>query len=107
MAMFRGAMMGLRTQALRPAVVSRVAQPARKMSAIRSLYPTIMDSNMKYLTFIVGGAVAIEFVYGFAADAIWDSANTGKLPSHVDWSSWRESAEDEDDDEDDDDDDDE
>ena len=51
--------MGLRTQALRPPVVSRVAQPARKMSAIRSLYPTIMDSNMKYLTFIVGGAVAI------------------------------------------------
>ena len=69
--------MGLRTQALRPPVVSRAARPVRMQSTLKALYPTIMDSNMKYLTFIVSGAIAIEFVYGYAADFIWDSANAG------------------------------
>ena len=99
--MLRGAMMTLRSQAIRPPMMasSRVAQPVRRVSQLKALYPSIMDSNMKYLTFVVGGAIAIEFVYGFTADAIWDSANAGKLPTHVDWSQW---AEEEDDDEDDD-----
>ena len=107
MALFRGAMMGLRSQAIRPpmmAASSRVAQPVRKASQLKQLYPSIMDSNMKYLTFVVAGAIAIEFVYGFTADAIWDSANAGKLPTHVDWSQWAEEDEEEDDDDEDDDD---
>ena len=93
----------MRTQALRPTVVSRGARPVRMQSTLKALYPRIMDSNMKYLTFIVGGAIAIEFAYGYTADFIWDSANAGKLPKHVDWSTWKEEEEEDEDDDDDDD----
>mmetsp|Transcript_87963 Transcript_87963/g.175955 ORF Transcript_87963/g.175955 Transcript_87963/m.175955 type:complete len:104 (+) Transcript_87963:37-348(+) len=92
--------MAARTQA--PRMAMQRAAPVRQMSALKTAYAGFMDTNMKYITFIVGGCVAIEFVYGGAANMIWDRNNAGKLTHHVDWTEWaEEDEEDEDGDEED------
>mmetsp|Transcript_9252 Transcript_9252/g.21856 ORF Transcript_9252/g.21856 Transcript_9252/m.21856 type:complete len:106 (+) Transcript_9252:38-355(+) len=93
-------------QAARPAMAS--ARPAirptvaRPMSGLKALYPMFMDSNMKYLTFVFAGAIAVEFVYGNVANMMWENANAGKLVKDVDWSKWAEDDEEEEEEEEDD-----
>eukprot|EP00619_Florenciella_sp_RCC1007_P009162 CAMPEP_0205905096 /NCGR_PEP_ID=MMETSP1325-20131115/1149_1 /ASSEMBLY_ACC=CAM_ASM_000708 /TAXON_ID=236786 /ORGANISM="Florenciella sp., Strain RCC1007" /LENGTH=108 /DNA_ID=CAMNT_0053270975 /DNA_START=15 /DNA_END=341 /DNA_ORIENTATION=+ len=96
-------------QAARPAVASvrPAVRPAgvRQMSGLKGLYPMFMDSNMKYLTFVFAGAIAVEFVYGNVANMLWENANQGKLVEHVDWSKWCDDEEEEEEEEDEDEDD--
>ena len=40
-------------------------------------YQTFFKSNVRYVTFIVAGAVALEVVYGSATDMLWESMNRG------------------------------
>jgi len=64
-------------------------------------------SNMRYMTFVLGAAIVVEVVYGGVTDMLWESSNKGKLPHHIDWTSWREEDEEDEDEDGDDDDEDE
>jgi hypothetical protein len=39
-------------------------------------------SNIFYLTYIFAGCVVLEAVYGFATNALWESANRGVSIKH-------------------------
>jgi len=47
------------------------------MSIYKTLYSTIFRSNIAYLTYIIGGAIVLEYVYSGAIDAAWSAANRG------------------------------
>jgi hypothetical protein len=50
----------------------------RNSSIYTSLYENVWrKSNIAYITYIVVGCVALEGVYGFATNALWDTVNRG------------------------------
>ena len=50
---------------------------ARQMSAFPTVYNTFFKSNVRYVSFVVAGAVFMEVTYGAATDAIWEGLNNG------------------------------
>ena len=46
-------------------------------------------SNVRYVSFVVLGAVVFESVYGSATNFIWESANQGKLYKQINWSRFK------------------
>ena len=47
-------------------------------------YQTFFKSNVRYVTFIVAGAVALEVVYGSVTDMVWENINRGvRMPPHA------------------------
>lgn len=52
---------------------------ARQSSTVaRFLYNNVWrKSNAMYITYILAGCVALEFVYGGVTDYLWNSANKG------------------------------
>ena len=64
----------------KPAAFSKPV--ARNMSGVSSLPSTLMSgvwrkSNILYITYIVGGCVVLEAIYGSFTNAIWDAYNHG------------------------------
>mmetsp|Transcript_10265 Transcript_10265/g.14568 ORF Transcript_10265/g.14568 Transcript_10265/m.14568 type:complete len:104 (-) Transcript_10265:128-439(-) len=66
----------------------------RPSSTLHKAYEHIFKKNITYVTYIVGGCVILELLYGKLIDNIWDSVNKGKQFKDVDWSKFK-SAEDE------------
>ena len=52
-------------------------------------------SNAAYITWIVGGVLIAEVVYGKATDAMWTSMNYGRTFDTVDWSKFKQETEEE------------
>eukprot|EP00936_MAST-01D_sp_MAST-1D-sp1_P000593 g593.t1 len=92
------ATLGARPAARRAPQVALV--PSRGLND--TAYQTFFKSNVRYVTFIVAGAVALEVVYGSATDMLWESMNRGKLFHHVDWTKFKTDDDDDDDDDEDD-----
>jgi len=84
----------------------------QKDGALSPLYDLIMKNNATYVFSIVVFAAAAGVIFNEGVDAIWETANRGKLYHHINWDQFADEQEedeggDEDEDDDDDDDDDE
>ena len=83
---------------------SILARTAVKSAARRTLSTSSWQqsvwgkSNVRYVSFVVLGAVTIESVYGTVTNGIWESSNQGKLYKQINWSRFK-AVEDDDDDE--------
>mmetsp|Transcript_14568 Transcript_14568/g.36864 ORF Transcript_14568/g.36864 Transcript_14568/m.36864 type:complete len:113 (+) Transcript_14568:104-442(+) len=102
----RAAGSALARAAARKPAANAAATAAARFSARRGLttsngqiYNTIMNSNAKYVLFIVTGAAVGEVVYGAIGDGIWRLNNRGKLYDDIDWSKWESLYKDEDEEE--------
>eukprot|EP00551_Chaetoceros_affinis_P001623 CAMPEP_0203638328 /NCGR_PEP_ID=MMETSP0088-20131115/4384_1 /ASSEMBLY_ACC=CAM_ASM_001087 /TAXON_ID=426623 /ORGANISM="Chaetoceros affinis, Strain CCMP159" /LENGTH=136 /DNA_ID=CAMNT_0050492937 /DNA_START=54 /DNA_END=464 /DNA_ORIENTATION=- len=73
--------------------------PGVPPNVLRSWYNIFGKSTAGYITWIVAGVLATEFVTGFGIDSLWASVNSGRTYDSVDWTKFK--VEDDDDDEDD------
>lgn len=55
-------------------------------SALATAYSAIGASNVTYVSYIVGGVIVLEAVYGTVTDGIWSSMNKGRTFQSTDWS---------------------
>jgi hypothetical protein len=65
---------------------SRRSASSSGRSALASAYSVIGASNVTYVTYIVGGVIVLEAVYGTITDGIWSSMNKGRTFQSTDWS---------------------
>eukprot|EP01039_Chlorochromonas_danica_P008474 gene8474-9340_t len=72
-------------------VAKNIVAPKRQMGGIPSLLQKTVwkKSNVAYITYVVVGLVAAEFVYGTATNYIWEQYNYGKLYHQIDWSKFK------------------
>ena len=81
-----------------------VAKP--KDGGLAPLYDLIMKNNATYVFSIVVFAAAAGVIFNEGVDAVWETANRGKLYHHINWDQFAEEEEEDDDDDEDDDEDD-
>lgn len=56
---------------------SAAVAPARAMSTAGTAYKLVFRRNVTYISYIIGGAIVLEAVYGTVTDGIWNSLNAG------------------------------
>lgn len=64
----------------RVAAIPRVAAavPARSASSMGSnFYRYVARSNVTYVSYIIGGAILLEAIYGKTLDGLWNGLNSG------------------------------
>jgi hypothetical protein len=50
---------------------------------------TIFRGNLTYVTYILGGCIILEGIYGTVLDGFWNSVNHGRTFKSVDWTKFK------------------
>ncbi|KAF1327813.1 Ubiquinol cytochrome c reductase subunit qcr9, partial [Globisporangium splendens] len=92
---------------IRQAAVKSARMASTKRSSVNgpgafeTMYQVFMKNNVTYVGTILVAAVVVEGVYGNVTNAIWESANRGRLYHHIDWSQFKTDDDEEEEEEDD------
>lgn len=69
---------------------SAPSSSASSSSGVASLLgKTIFRGNLTYVTYILGGCIILEGIYGTVLDGFWNSVNHGRTYKSVDWSKFK------------------
>ena len=71
-------------------VASAPSASSASSSGVASLLgKTIFRGNLTYVTYILGGCIILEGIYGTVLDGFWNSVNHGRTYKTVDWTKFK------------------
>ena len=83
-----GSRAGVRSVARGTSLASGRRQFSQRAAAQEKIYPLLLNTNAKYLTFVITGAAIGEMMFGGFTNQLWKFNNRGKLYEDIDWSKW-------------------